>query len=76
MASGLEYNESPSPMLLEELEAVRPEVQKVLGDFNAMLSGEVNTFNKLAMEKGATTLYSGVPVEMKGGSAGATAVGK
>jgi hypothetical protein len=63
-------------MLQEELEALRPEVQKILGEFNTMLSGEVNTFNKLALEKGATTLYAGVPVEMKGSAAGATAVGK
>jgi hypothetical protein len=74
-AGGLEYNETPRPMLMEELETLRPEVQKVLGEFNAMLSGEVNTFNKLALEKGANTLYAGVPVEMKGVTAG-TAVGK
>jgi len=74
-AGGLEYNEAPRPLLTEELEALRPEVQKVLGEFNAMLSGEVNTFNKLALEKGANTLYAGVPVEMKGGTS-ATAVGK
>ena len=74
-AGGLEYNEAPRPLLLEELESLRPEVHKVLGEFNAMLSGEVNTFNKLALEKGANTLYAGVPVEMKGAAAG-TAVGK
>jgi hypothetical protein len=74
-AGGLEYNEAPRPLLQEELEALRPEVQKVLGEFNAMLSGEVNTFNKLALEKGANTLYAGVPVEWKGSQAG-TAVGK
>ena len=75
MAGGLEYNESPTPLMLEEMEALRPEVQKVLGEFNTVLSGEVNTFNKLALEKGASTLYAGVPVEWKEASAG-TAVGK
>ena len=72
-AGGLEYNEMPSAMLQEELEALRPEVQKIVGEFNAMLSGEVNTFNKLALANGANTLYAGNPVELKGASA--TAVG-
>ncbi len=74
-SSDFGYNETPSPLLQAELDELRPEVQKVLGDFNAMLSGEVNTFNKLALEKGANTLYAGVPVELKGG-ASSTAVGK
>jgi hypothetical protein len=73
-AGGLEYNEPPDAMLQEELETLRPEVQKVLGEFNAMLSGEVNSFNKLALEKGANTLYAGTPVELKGASG--TAVGQ
>jgi hypothetical protein len=49
-------------------------VQKIMGEFNAMLSGEVNTFNKLALSSGANTLYAGNPVELKGSST--TAVGK
>lgn len=74
MASGLEYNEAPTPLMLEEMEQVRPQVQKVLGEFNALLSGEVNNFNKLALEKGANTLFAGLPVELKGEAA--TAAGK
>ncbi len=74
MTSGLEYNEAPTPLMLEEMEQVRPQVQKVLGEFNALLSGEVNNFNKLALEKGANTLFAGLPVELKGEAA--TAAGK
>jgi hypothetical protein len=72
--TGFGYNEPPNALLLQELEELRLEVIKVVGDFNAMLSGEVNSFNKLAMEKGANTLYAGVPVELKDSSG--TAVGR
>ncbi|HWR14192.1 MAG TPA: hypothetical protein VN577_05160 [Terriglobales bacterium] len=62
------YNEPVSALYQDELAELRPQVQKIVGEFNALLSNDVTNFNKLALEKGANTLYAGVPIELKGGS--------
>jgi hypothetical protein len=67
------FNQAPSPMVVEEMNEVKAELDKHLEEFNAMLKTDVPGFNKVASEKGATTLFAGNPIEIKTGSAGATA---
>ena len=67
------YNNPPNPLVLEEMAALKGELQKTLGEFNAMVSGDVTNFNKLALEKGANTLYAGNAIELKGGAASSSA---
>ncbi len=68
------FNQAPSPMVVEEMNEVKAELDKHLEEFNAMLKTDIPGFNKVASEKGATTLFAGNPIEIKTGSAsGATA---
>ena len=66
------FNQAPSPMVQEEMATVKQELDKYLEEFNAMLKTDVPGFNKVASEKGATTLFAGNPIEIKSGSADAS----
>ena len=66
------FNQAPSPMVMEEAARVKQELDKYLGDFNAMLKTDVPGFNKVAAEKGATTLFAGNPIEIKATAADTT----
>ncbi|MGZ7029788.1 MAG: hypothetical protein ACXVG9_10715, partial [Terriglobales bacterium] len=63
------YNQAPTPMVMEDVNAVRKELDVYLAEFNELLRTDVAAFNKLALEKGANTLFAGNPIELKGGSA-------
>ena len=69
------YDEAPSEMLQEEMTSMRKDLTEHLAQFNALLN-EVNLFNKTASEKGATTLFAGGPVELKGDAVGTSGGGK
>jgi hypothetical protein len=49
--------------------AAEKELDTYLVDFNELLRTDVAGFNKLALEKGANTLFAGNPIELKGGAA-------
>jgi hypothetical protein len=55
-------------MVMEEVAQVKAELDKYLEEFNAMLKTDIPGFNKVASEKGATTLFAGNPIEIKSGS--------
>jgi photosystem II stability/assembly factor-like uncharacterized protein len=59
------YNAAPNAMVQEELAEVKKLLDGYLAEFNAMLGTDVQNFNKLAVEKGAATLFAGSPVEIK-----------
>lgn len=63
------YNQAPTPMVMEDVNAVRKELDVYVAEFNELLRTDVAAFNKLALEKGANTLFAGNPIELKGGSA-------
>ena len=63
------FNQAPSPMVVEEMSEVKSELDKHLEEFNAMLKTDIPGFNKVASEKGATTLFAGNPIEIKTGAA-------
>jgi photosystem II stability/assembly factor-like uncharacterized protein len=69
------YNQAPSPLVQEEMAKVKQELDKYLAEFNTMLKTDIPGFNKVATEKGATTLFAGDPISIKTGAAsGATTV--
>jgi len=59
------YGQAPSELLLEEMAIVKKQLEQHLQQFNQFMSTEVTAFNKLAIEKGASTLFAGGPIEVK-----------
>lgn len=59
------YAEAPSELALEEMAEVRKELDAHLKDINDFLNNEVVAFNKLAIEKGSSTLFAGSPITVK-----------
>ncbi len=53
------YGEAPSEVAKEELAAVRKEAEGYIGQFNALRSGDVAAYNKVAGEQGVPTLFVG-----------------
>lgn len=43
----------------------RKELQAHLASFNDLLKTDVAAFNRLALDKGANTLFAGNPIELK-----------
>jgi photosystem II stability/assembly factor-like uncharacterized protein len=66
------YNQSPTPLVMEDVAQARKELDAYLAEFNDLLRTDVAAFNKLALEKGANTLFAGGPIEVKGASAVST----
>ena len=67
------FNQAPSPLVQEEMVNVKQQLDKYLEEFNTMLKTDIPGFNKVAAEKGATTLFAGDPIQIKTGAAsGAT----
>jgi hypothetical protein len=60
------YNQAPNAMVQAELNECRKELDGYLAEFNELLKADVAGFNKLALEKGANTLFAGSPIELKG----------
>jgi len=67
------YDQAPTPMVQAEVNQCRKQLDAYLAEFNELLKTDVAGFNKLALEKGASTLFAGNPIELKGG---AQAVGR
>jgi photosystem II stability/assembly factor-like uncharacterized protein len=63
------YNQAPTSLVMEDVTAARRELDTYLAAFNELLRTDVAAFNKLALEKGANTLFAGGPIEVKGASA-------
>lgn len=67
------FNQAPSPLVQEEMTKVKQELDQYLSEFNTMLKTDIPGFNKVASEKGATTLFAGDAIQIKTGAAsGAT----
>jgi len=58
------YDQAPTPLLVEEMNSLRNETQAYLQQFNSVLTTEVASFNKAALEHGASTLFTGTPVQL------------
>jgi hypothetical protein len=54
---------------MEDVNSAKKELDAYLAEFNELLRTDVAAFNKLALEKGANTLFAGNPIELKGASA-------
>jgi type I site-specific restriction endonuclease len=63
------YNQAPTPLVMEDVNSAKKELDAYLAEFNELLRTDVAAFNKLALEKGANTLFAGNPIELKGASA-------
>ncbi len=66
------YDQAPNAVVQQEMNECRQLLDHYLADFNTLLKTDVAGFNKLALEKGAGTLFAGNPIELK---AGATTAG-
>jgi photosystem II stability/assembly factor-like uncharacterized protein len=60
------YDQPPSEIVLEEMATLRKELETHLQEFNNFLKTDVTAFNKMALEKGANTLFAGDTIELKG----------
>jgi photosystem II stability/assembly factor-like uncharacterized protein len=58
------YDQAPTPLLLDEMKELREQTQAYLQQFNSVLTTDVATFNKAALERGASTLFTGTPVTL------------
>jgi hypothetical protein len=66
------YAEAPNELAVEEMGEVRKELDQHLKDINDFLNNEVVAFNKLAIEKGSSTLFAGTPITVKSANDNAT----
>ncbi len=63
------YNQAPTTLVMEDVTKAKKELDLYLAEFNQLISTDVAAFNKLALEKGANTLFAGGPIELKAGTA-------
>jgi hypothetical protein len=63
------YNQAPTPLVMEDVVAAKKELDAYLAEFNELLRTDVAAFNKMALEKGANTLFAGGPIELKAAAA-------
>lgn len=68
----MNYDQPPRALILDEMANLRKELDTHLQTFNDFLKTDVPAFNKMALEKGANTLFAGDAIEIKGEKAGAT----
>ena len=68
-----DYGQAPSELQREEMAEVRRELEGHLQAVNQLLNTNVAAFNKLAAEHGSSTLFAGLPIELK--PSGETAAG-
>ena len=62
-----DYGQAPSEVQREAMTEVRRQLESHLQAVNQFLSTDVAAFNKLATERGASTLFAGLPIEVKSG---------
>ena len=60
------YDQPPNEIVLNEMAAMRKELGTHLQDFNSFLKTDVTAFNKMALEKGANTLFAGETIKLTG----------
>jgi hypothetical protein len=60
------WNTPPNALVQEEMNEVQRDLGTYLAEFNQLLQTDVASFNKLALEKGANTLFAGNPIQLKG----------
>ncbi|MDQ6893741.1 MAG: hypothetical protein M3167_13790 [Acidobacteriota bacterium] len=60
------YGEAPRDVALEELAAIRKEAEGYLAQFNALRTGDVAAYNKMAAEQGVPTLFVGEAIAIQG----------
>jgi photosystem II stability/assembly factor-like uncharacterized protein len=58
------YDQAPTPLLMEEMNSLREQTQAYLQQFNSVVSTDVTAFNKNALEHGASTLFTGTPLQL------------
>ncbi len=63
MGSG--YAEPPRPIELQKKSELEQKLSQVLGQFNALVKGDVATYNEAATSKGIPTLYAGGPIQVE-----------
>jgi photosystem II stability/assembly factor-like uncharacterized protein len=61
-----DYNRAPTDEQMSEIAAARTKVDDQVRSFNALLSDDVTKFNKLAADTGASTLYAGPAIAVRG----------
>jgi hypothetical protein len=61
-AGGGGYGEAPRQVVLDQMAAVRKDVEGYLAQFNALVSTDVPAYNKAAAEQGVPTLFVGDPI--------------
>jgi hypothetical protein len=61
-----DYNRAPTDEQMSEIAAARTNVDAQVRTFNALLSDDVSKFNKLAADTGASTLYAGPAIAVRG----------
>jgi DNA-binding protein YbaB len=66
------YAQAPNELAVEEMTEVRKELDRHLKEINDFLNNEVVAFNKLAIEKGSSTLFAGTPITVKSANDNAT----
>ncbi|HMC30862.1 MAG TPA: hypothetical protein VKL99_08490, partial [Candidatus Angelobacter sp.] len=59
-------------ILLDEAGEVRKELETQLAQVNTFLNTEVASFNKNAVQHGASTLFAGGPIQIKSGAGAAS----
>ena len=59
------YGEAPRQVVLDEMAAVRKDVEKYLAQFNALVSTDVPAYNKGAALQGVPTLFVGDTVSIQ-----------
>jgi hypothetical protein len=64
------YGEAPKSDVVEEAAELRKDLDTHLKAINDLLANDVAAFNKMSTEHGANTLFTGKPVEIKGGAGG------
>lgn len=70
-----DYGQPPTDLQREEMAEVRSQLQGHLNVVNQLLQTDVAAFNKLAIERGASTLFAGQPIELKPGGQPTAAAG-
>lgn len=59
------YDQAPSPLLREEMSELRQKTQAYIQSFNELLRTDIAAFNKQALDQGASTLFTGRPIELR-----------
>jgi hypothetical protein len=59
------YNQAPSPLHVEEMANLRQLTETYINNFNNLLKTDIANYNKMALERGASTLFTGLPIQLR-----------